>query len=1625
MDDFSNCDADDFTNIYADDADTMDAASYPRYNVARETGYLMQVREIKLNDLSGGLNQRDFPSKLKANEAAELENWITDEGGLGKKRFGKSLVQYAPIDPQVFVTDANTLGIWSFDELVSTDNVLDSSGNANNLNFGFAGAPSEKALFPIATPLGRKGIIAGPLVGDGSRFQNSNGLGFHGLTKMTLEGMIKIPSTYTGKPYVVNRNNTDFTLSQSGVILAGGSALKSIGGYVSAFENGFRIFRDWDATESKDASDPYLKFRLQTSGIPGTVTEVTSLALPFDVMLHIKATYDDSTRQLQLFVNGQLHAEATVNGGGAIFSTETGSNFYVFGDYKYQYAMGSAIAESSEVIMDEWRLSNSVRTGFPFKEPRGIIPEFIKSDGTRQNICAAEDGLYYTINDGDWVKIGDGFDTLADWDFKQFGDIMYMSNGVDDPYAWDGTTLKPMGEAITAPLLTEAASGTTPAIGTYQYAFTYWFTEDIETGPSLVETITTVGAHNINIDELLMRHSNCILIRVYRTKTGSDIFYLIREIVNDAEADKATMTGLYVDNGSPADDKGADGVPDGTLGTGDYVEMDSVVATTRMRKWKYAAVNYERFFMAGMSDSQYDLDFSEIGAPDVRPALSFVTAKTDRGPLVALATYYGEIHASKDGKATLVLRGDNPNNWRQFETLHPEIGCVDHWSYVHRTLGREEGSSTDRYMLTFMALDGFYGYLGGEFFKISDILGPFINSLGATASARQQYTTSQLAEWLDRFHNGGSVTKNIYNSLANTDGLIQEPGTLQIVDQLDYIGLWDRTANSNPAGVSGKVLAIAKSADEGEFYFSTDGDDNVVFFTPDNFQTATALPVAPGITGEFIHHIVRTLIGAVENLFVFTSDTDEKGGVYRIEDPRGASGIGPNLSDFALGPFYWKSDTRFRFNTGSPTSQSTATFTDFFDPNGSLSGFVNKNFYLLGNPGRIPNSGRNIYLNHAQKIFLSFANTSFLHLFYNPDLTGASASLTGNLRVNNGYTDIAVPYISVRDPANFHQVTGGAAAFVYDELSSGGYFMYAQRRDTALWQGGVCSPQAFYDTVNDRLWFVAGTAPDAVTGIISNKLWSYTLAGAGTAVATTDGHIALTKDGASTYFTALTTVQGGVSVTLKKSLLSSLAVTTVAALQNNKLFYRLEYDSNSGKILGTGKYFDLMSIYDIYNYTGFIDSLTIAGVSTSLKSFASQPDGGYFPLEIAVQTVTPFAAYVVMQNYTTATDAVYAIASPFSAAGNVMAYRAEAYAGISTAQNANRIITKLIFVENSGLAGSNLWADRLYWGSRVSGTDLGSLIQLGMPGEWTVIGVYLGEQKNIGSFSALGKFLADFSGEVDFDFSNAADAASLAAAFVSQAPNTKILGFPVPGAFLQWRVTMTWEYGEDVPRVEFVNIEYYVNGSPQNPRVVGMHYRGRTYWAVSTDGSTKNNLVLVYQKNNTWTTYTGWRIKGFGTFGNNMVALEDFQYVQLEDGLTDIGNLIEFNVLTGGIMDEPRDKAMREVIANVQSYVNGLFPDRPAYIKVLTVRAGEDLEDTTRIIEVPTDAAEVPSQVTAFPVLTDPQEFIGNGWARAMQIRVKTSDEAAYVPPVNQAEKIEQLLIRLYVSPPRRQQSVR
>lgn len=1551
----------------------------------------MQTVDFKLDDASGGLNLDKHPSQLKKNELARLYNIITDEGGWpGKKRLGQLLAQLGPIDPQEFVVDANTLGLYHLDEVSGSIAFVDAAGLANLGVYGGGlslGNVQVAALLPQAGPLGQQmfpptQVNTRPSIGIGV-FSPVEVWPINGKPAVTFQGWVKIGPGFSGAPINLTSvpGSMPYTTYQTGSPLIGTSQTPGPPAPLPTIDilNGVTLHRDWDAVAGADVGDPYVVFTLRTSGIPGTVTRLRSGAIPIGTWVHIRCVYDSATGKAEIFITGDPSAETIVPGGGPVENVAAGFHSALLGGGwdttnplpGLQYAM-----RSGDFVMDEWEVSDVARTGFPYRRLRGNLFPYEKADGSGYVVGAAGDGLFSTVLDGTWQSIATGLNSVAYWDAKQVNDLLYLSNGVDAPRNWDGATLRKTGPPETAPTTaTVAIVGAGPGAGTYEYACTFFF-GDAETGlgPSSAP-LAVVANQGVDITAIPIGNPACTARGIYRRRTADpvDDWRFVRKINDNVTT---ALNTAWTNNNSPYTDTGRDELPYASTGVGTpYPPIRATVYTSIMPKGAYLATLHRRLFMAGDPDRPYDLIWSEIDAPDVVRVFSYVRSSTSSGALIGMSPYYNELHVSEGGNSTLVLRGDGPNNWRSLATLHPTLGCVDHYAFVHRTI-----PGTDRYELCFPAKDGFYRYRGYNFERISENINPLIDVLASFQIRKGAFLTTTQSEFQAGPAGPGNATDNIYQPIYGTDGTRQNADQLAIVNQLDDIPLWRPSAPLT----GGKFIFICKGPAEGEFFYSGTADRELRR-TTDNFKSSTVIPGSPLGGAERIIEIVRK--GAAEEYFIFT------------DTPNGTISDGGYLYKWDQAGLAWTTIINTKlYYTGDVLMRTLQT------------GF--------GGYG----AGYNLYTDHLQRIELFNTFNRHAYAFPGALITTSLYKTAANQGPNTGYYgDVNVaPFTSlfIGPYANYLALSCNYAYY-------GGYVETVSRKNPR-WLGGVLRPQAIWDGAN--LIFTAHSAQDG-NGRTLGYLYSVpdvplsvptALVGPETTI------FSLTQDGGGNIFftkTAVDPLGNGFFTQLWR--LVAYVPTLVGQIGTNYIINRINYNIASSKILATGT----QHLYNSAVLAGVADFISrdtqkrrgivltvnpATAASTVLPPATPWPEGDpgvVEPCEIAYQTTAPYAHFIT-NNIATGQPWVV---GQVNAAHSVVTPRK------STAPVTGLVSmpSNLLFVPQSGAAGGHLWSDRLYY---YCDAPQGVLDQLGVEGVWEVRGSYASQYYQAGSIGAFGSFDTEFNGSVSFRMRNGTLATIPVAVYQGIVANANINNFPTPDNVIQWGADFVWQYNyaspSSYPYVNFVQVNYY-SDDIQVPRMIGWHWKGRSYWSVARAGNTDNDLVVVYQKDNTWTTYEGWFIAGICIFRGRLLAPQFYNLVELEKGLTDLGNRIPTLAVSGAIMDDRADKCLRDVNVNQLSFSNPAFPTRNGWCKIVPWGAGIPMAQAQFVAPILATSTPVPRQVKAFQPNTASGGAFIKAYTRTLQVAYMGSDEApgsVYEAWYKQPEVISAVLIKMFVS---------
>lgn len=261
--------------------------------------------------------------------------------------------------------------------------------------------------------------------------------------------------------------------------------------------------------------------------------------------------------------------------------------------------------------------------------------DYWKSDGNQYRVATGLTGFYlfnspsaYAWNSIDLTACGGARTGTADniYDFIVLNDVLYVCNGVDANFKYNGTNAWNMG--ITAPSgAATAANGVAGALtGAYSYKYTYYnSTLGHESNPSPVSNTVTAAGNKIDLSGLTASADTQVdYKRLYRTTAGGGVWLYVAQVAN------ATTT--YTDNAT-----------DATLGIAVEGAKNGVPPTA-----KFWEVYKNHVFMVGASSS--NVYFSRPGYPNAVHSNDFRSLDPNDGEFVTgLKRLYSELIAYKEG----------------------------------------------------------------------------------------------------------------------------------------------------------------------------------------------------------------------------------------------------------------------------------------------------------------------------------------------------------------------------------------------------------------------------------------------------------------------------------------------------------------------------------------------------------------------------------------------------------------------------------------------------------------------------------------------------------------------------------------------------------------------------------------------------------------------------------------------------------------------------------------------------------------------------------------------------------------------------------------------------------------
>lgn len=301
---------------------------------------------------------------------------------------------------------------------------------------------------------------------------------------------------------------------------------------------------------------------------------------------------------------------------------------------------------------------NPVELDFPIKDEF----EMIFTSGERHKLVMSNGELFYTTGDGVFTSAEDGYTPEANMEFASYQNRVYFGNGIDDPQVYDvGTSYG--GVSYTPPTVADAgaippstplsfgadtAGGNVPAgAHTYKVTFLYYGTE--ESNGSTASAVHTVSNpdNTVNFTSIPTGGVGVTARKIYRD--NNDGVWLLVKTINDNTSTTASDTAAL-----------------GTL----PIPTDNNPPPT----WGLVTQYRDRLWVAGVSDAQSTLYYSDAGLPDIWPTNNFI-ACNPRDTINALAVYNDKVVVF--GKASFgIILGTTSDNFRYID-ISPNIGCVD------------------------------------------------------------------------------------------------------------------------------------------------------------------------------------------------------------------------------------------------------------------------------------------------------------------------------------------------------------------------------------------------------------------------------------------------------------------------------------------------------------------------------------------------------------------------------------------------------------------------------------------------------------------------------------------------------------------------------------------------------------------------------------------------------------------------------------------------------------------------------------------------------------------------------------------------------------------------------------
>lgn len=183
-------------------------------------------------------------------------------------------------------------------------------------------------------------------------------------------------------------------------------------------------------------------------------------------------------------------------------------------------------AQGAAVTTNTGGNATLIRNLFPYRQTGSGVPFLRQLMGTFDD-GTDEYELWYSLNEGvSWTFVSDfGAGSVGSvTSFAQFGNLLYLTNGVTTPRVWDGTTLADAGDTqLAAP--TTAANGTGVLFGSYKVKIVPRLDTGARKAGSETSIALSLEGEAMDVTWVADADTDVVGYEQYRTTGTGDVFY--------------------------------------------------------------------------------------------------------------------------------------------------------------------------------------------------------------------------------------------------------------------------------------------------------------------------------------------------------------------------------------------------------------------------------------------------------------------------------------------------------------------------------------------------------------------------------------------------------------------------------------------------------------------------------------------------------------------------------------------------------------------------------------------------------------------------------------------------------------------------------------------------------------------------------------------------------------------------------------------------------------------------------------------------------------------------------------------------------------------------------------------